>query len=371
MSDTRPVAVTPGPDHSPDMQEGDFGLDGDIAATMASALEQVFKDDADTADGDTQPAPASSPSSGEDTGVEGDGAGAGGEAVGEGAAPDPVAPAASAPTDEFSLDRYTEEYFGTKLSREQAADLFGVLGSLQRLTPEQRAQLDATLAGGMQNQYPATTGQPIATPPAAPGSPPVPGLPPRPDDEYEAAIYDRMIAPLATSTAEQIEALRAEQARITQESLARQEREYTAEINAAATSWREAHPLLNDGEYDALIDTIQRSGTFPALVNAHGSPARATEAALEQFFWADPNLRNRAIANIASGRVEGDPTSPDPASPVAQQQAEIEKHRQARAASVAGGGGNTTSRTPPTPKSKDERKAAMIAELGAQGEYAN
>lgn len=368
------------------LQEGDFGLDGDLRATMLAALEERWgKDDPDAdadadadstaADTDATPGPDPATTSPATTGE--DGAGVGGDA-GEGAAPvDPAQPPpGTPPTDEdFSLDQYAQDYFGTRLTPAQSRELFGLLGGLQAMSPEQRAQLDAILAGGAPNQYPATTGQPVqpitpgqaATPPATPSH-----LPPRPPDEdYEAQrLYDQYIAPLATETSAQLEAIRAEQARITQAQLARQQQEMVSVIEAESAAWRAEHPVLSDGEFDALTDKIARSGVFAPLMHSQGNPAAATRAALDQFFWADPTLRARAVANIASGRAAGDPHTPDPDSPIAQQQAVAEAGRQARAASVTGGGGSATPRgQTPAPTTPDARKQAMIQTLAAEGNF--
>lgn len=394
-----PGGLIPDPGASA-LQEGDFGLDGDLRATMLAALESRWNADnpgattlpdddastqsaADQAAGANQPDPATPSTAVAPTPALEDGAGVGGDA-GEGAAPvDPALlppgtpPSTSAPTpaSDFDLNAYARDYFGTNLTPDQARELFGVLGGLQALTPEQRYTLDQTLAGGAPNQYPATTGQPVQpiTPGPAPSSSPPAnplGLPPRPDDEYEARIYDQYIAPLAAATQAQLSDVQANIARTTQAQLDRQRAEADAQIASSASAWRAQHPILTDGEYDALTDRIIRSGTFGPLVQAHGSVAAATSAALDQFFWADPTLRQKAIANIASGRQAGDPSTSDPTSPVAQQAASDAAQRQGRAASVAGGGGNSTPRGPaPAPTDAASRKQAMIQELAAQGDF--
>ena len=393
-----------------DLQSGDFGLDGDLRATMLAALESRWNADdpgattLDDDDSSTQPAADSDATPGPDpattspdaaTPAAGEGgAGVGDAGGGEGAAPvDPSPPAdpGTPSTDDaqFNLDAYAEQYFGTRLNPAQARELFAVLGGLQSLTPDQRAQVDQIVAGGAPNQYPVTTGQPVqqqtypvpvtqpgtSNPPAtSPATPPVaPNLPPRPpDDDYEAQrLYDQYIAPLAQSTQVQLAMIQENIAATTRAQQAAEQERVVAQIEASATSWRAQHPILSDGEYDALTDRITRSGTFPALINAHrGDVQAATAAALDQFFWADPNLRARAIANVASGRQAGDPSTPDPTSPVAQQAASADLQRQGRAASVAGGGGSTTSRgQTPAPKDSASRKAAMVQELAAQGDF--
>jgi hypothetical protein len=372
------------------LQEGDFGLDGDLRATMLQALETHFQEnDADEADGTDQPPATPSPDAATPAPGE-DGAGGGGDA-GEGAAPDDLAPAApgAAPTVpgtpedamQFSLDAYAQEYFGTKLTPAQARELFSVLGGLQSLTPAQREQVDRIVAGGAPDQYPVTQGQPVAPitqPPATPPSATSPtsplgqpfSLPPRPDDEYEAQLYDKYIAPLAAATTTQLSQIQAEIDRNTQAQLAREQQEIMAAVESSANAWRAEHPVLTQGEFDALTDKVARSQVFPAMVRTHGSPAEATRAVLDQFFWADPNLRSKALANVASGRAAGDPHTIDPDSPVAQQNAALEANRQARAASVAGGGGAATPRgAVPQPKDAAGRKQAMIQELAQQGDF--
>lgn len=382
--------------HHPDpggLQTGEFGLEGDLRSAMTQALEQVWgQGDGDEGEGNQTddaatdaPAqdPAPPPPPGDGTG----GAGAGGEAAGEEAATDPAAAPAPAPTpstdpasEDFSLDEYAAQYFGTRLTPQQARDLFGVLGGLQSLTPEKREYLDRVLSGQEQvPSYPATTGQPITPQPSpTPTSTPPPSspsqlspsnlpptLPPRPDDEYEAAIYDRYIAPLYNSFDQRLTTIQSQIEQTTQAQLIRQQQEASTRIESASTAWRADHPDLTDAEYDSLTDSIVRSGTFPALVQAHGSIEAATRAAFEQHFWATPHLRERAIANIASGRAPGDRSTPDPSSPTSQANLTADLERQARAASVAGGGGAATPRgaTPP-PTTPEGRKSAMIAELG-------
>lgn len=381
---TRPPTVPGGLTDSPgaeDLRTDGDGLDGDLRTRLERALTERWNaddpgattlDDTNDADTAATPDPASpSTSAAPDAAPVEDGAGVGGDA-GEGAAP--VDPASSSdpgtpPPDDFSLDEYATQYFGTRLSRDQARNLFATLNGLQNLTPQQREEVDRVLAGGQAGQYPATTGQPITPgqPPQSyqPSTPATPGLPPRPDDEYEAQIYDRYIAPLA-QTQQQIQQ---QIAATTAAQLERERAEAAATIERASSEWRARNAGLTDGEYDALVERISRSGVFPALINSLGSVASATHAALDQFFWADESLRSRAIANLASGRSAGDST-PDPTSPIAQQQQADDAQRQARAASVAGGGGSTTPRdTPPAPKDAAGRKAAMIQELAQQGDF--
>ena len=401
MSDTTTNSPNPIPGGLMDdpgasaLQEGEFGLDGDLRSTMLQALETHFQNtddttdtnDAATADGIDQPPATPSPDAAPPASGE-DGAGGGGDA-GEGAAPaDPASSPPSTPppgedATQFSLDQYAEQYFGTRLNPAQARELFSVLGGLQSLTPAQRAQVDRIVAGGAPDQYPVTQAQPVQqtqAPITQPGPPATPAqgigtagpfaLPPRPDDEYEAQIYDKYIAPLANATTSQLANIQAEIDRNTQAQLAREQQEIMSAVEQTANAWRADHPVLSDGEFDALTDKVARSQVFPAMIRTHGNPADATRAVLDQFFWADPALRSKALANVASGRVAGDPNAVDPNSPIAQQNADLEKNRQARAASVAGGGGSATPRgTVPQPKDSAGRKAAMIQELAAQGDF--
>lgn len=388
MSDTTTPSTRPSVTHGmvedpAELQTGDFGLDGDLRATMLDALEKNWNaDDPGATDIPADTDPAATPPTPAPTSPEGEGAGAGGDAAaGDGAAPDPAAapPAPTPPADgqdDFTLDAYAREYFGTQLTKEQARDLFGVLGGLQALTPEQRQQLDQVLAGGNPGQqYPVTTGTPVTqptAPPSVPGSSPTssPIIPPRPDDEYEAQLYDRYIAPLAATIDGRVKSIEEQVALTTQQQLLQQQRANDSIIANASTSWRAQYPDLTDGEYDALTDRIIRSGVFPAVVNAHGGDfSAATQAVLEQHFWADPNLRSKAIANLASGRAPGDATTQTPEA--AASSASDAAHRQARAASVSGGGGAVTPRgdQASTPNTADGRKKAMISEIAAEGDF--
>jgi hypothetical protein len=400
MSDTseRPPVTQPTVDSEGGVQTDDFGLKPDLKEMLVEALEKRWTDpenppttlddepagDApaqqhpgipteDSADTAATPAPAPSPTPGSDGQGLGAGAGGGGDAAGEGAAPDPASAPPSAPTsqEEFDLNSYARDYFGTDLTPAQSRELFRLFGGLQAMTDEQRMQVDQILAGGRPGVYPGTTGQPPLTQgynpalePPGQQPPAIPGLPPRPDDEYEAAIYDKLIAPFAQTIAQQVGGMQQEIALSTQQRLEAERQRSIAQIEEAQNAWKAKYPVITDGEFDALTDRVVRGGQFPALVASLG-PARATEQILEQHLWTDENLRNRILANVASGRAPGDPATVDPTSPVAQQAADAASGRQARAASVAGGGGAPTTHTPKAPTTKQERHDAMIRELEA------
>lgn len=389
------------------LAEGDFGLKPNMQEALADALDKVWNkddpglvvlpdDDPALADGapasdqsttplaDTAspPAPASPPDAGPTSSAE---SGAGGEgALAEGAAPSSPASPAPAPTtqESFDLNKYARDYFGTDLTREQSAELFGLLGGLQAMNPQQRAELDRILAGGQAGQYPASTGQPVqydtsprptpiigTQPPAE--DPAVATLGPRPDaDEYLAAQWD-LSAKVVRANHDSLSSIQQDIARNTQFQLEQQQQQINREIAEASTAWREQNKVVTDGEYDRLIDEITQSGVFHPLVQRHGV-AGATKLALDQAFWANESLRARALANAASGRDPLDPTTPDPNSPVAQQQQTVEQGRQARAGSVAGGGGvaQPPGGAVPKPKTKAERQAAMTAEIAADEAFA-
>lgn len=383
------------------VQDGDFGLGGDLSKQLVEALEKRWNPDdpgattlepdpdpdnpsADTA---ATPVPAPEPPAGTPAGEDGGGGERAADAPGGAATPasddttPPVTPPAGEGAEEFSPGSYFDEYFGTHLTREQAQQLAGMIGGLQSLSPEQRAELDRVLAGGQPGVYPATMGQQpgqqqvatqpqvqVATDPAS--DPAVALLGPRPDnDEYLAAQWD-MSARVARAQHQSNEALRADLERNTQMELQRQREAAATRITEAESSWRARYPAVTDAEFDGLKDRAIRSGTFQALVNQyHGDVAQATDAIYEQHLWTDPNLRARAIANIASGRQPGDPTTPDPSSPVAQQQAETEQGRRALASSVAGGGGSITPQTTSVPADPDQKKATMIQEIASQHEF--
>lgn len=398
----------------PGVQDGDFGVGpdaGDLKTQLLTALESRWNaddpgattlDDEPAPDG-SQPDPASGPPAsspadtaatpapapqpdGEPTPTQGQpddqgGAGGGGAASDGTAAgpPDASAPSAPAPTtpqdaDQFDMGAYFNDYFGTPLTREQAANLAGMISGLQALSPQQRAELDRVLAGGQPGQYPATMGQAVQPQPPmhpqqqmpdAAQDPAVAILGPRPDnDEYAAAQWD-MSARLARASHEQTEAIRADIARTTEVQQAQERERLNTQVTAAQSAWREQYKgVLSDAEFDGLTQRAYQSGTFPALhAQYHGDVDAAVRALYEQQFWADESFRSRAIANLSSGRVAGDPTQVDPASPVAQQQAAVDQGRQALASSVSGGGGSITPQSAGVPTDPDKRKAAMVAEL--------
>lgn len=404
MTDT--TRPSPLPTHFPepgasDLQTGDFGLNGDLKATMLAALEatwdkddpgatQLPADDADTISPDTPATAAPDPTSAVPPQAAADGA-AGAEAGGDGAAPDlpasPAAPNPDAAEAPFDLNTFARDYFGTDLNPAQARELFGLLNGLQNLSPAQQAQVDAVLAGGAQGQYPITApqqeyapqpqipgqlqipGQPAPQP--AIGQPPL-GLPPRPDDsDYEGQqVYDRYIAPMATMVDQRMATIEQQVAATTAAQQLREREGNAATITQASEVWRAEHPEITDGEWARLTDNVIRSGTLMPMVAAHGDFSKATRAVLEQHFWADDQLRAKAIANISSGRA-ANTGLPDATSPIASDASEIERQRQARAASVAGGGGGQTPRGGDitTPTSTEGRKAAMVAALSAEGNF--
>lgn len=397
MTDTRPD-VSPG-GHPPDQDEGvrtdDWGTSGDLREQLTRALESRWNaddpgattlddpdpNDATTGSADTaatpDPAPDASPDNLSQGQSDEEGAGDGraaDDATGVAAAPDAPATPSPAP-DDFDAGQYLNDYFGTNLTREQAEHVAGVIGGLQALSPDQRRMLDEALAGGQPYQYPATTGVPAQMQPTAPPAPTaedpaIAVLGPRPDnDEYAAQQWD-ITARGVRWNAEQTQALRADIDAQTRAEMQRQQAANQVRIDSAASSWRESYSDLSDGEFQAISDRAVRSGTFPALVAAHhGDVDAATRALYEQTFWSDPNLRARAIANIASGRAAGDSGTVDAKSPVAQSQAEVDAGRQALASSVSGGGGSVPRASTGVPADPEQRKAAMIAELQAQGDF--
>lgn len=387
------------------VQDGDFGLGGDLSRQLVEALEKrwnaddpgatTLEDDTPTptvppsADTAATPVPAPDPATGAEPAAED---GGGGERAAD--APDGAATVASDDTtppaaatldpasDDFSPGAYFDEFFGTHLTREQAQELAGMIGGLQALSPAQRARLDEVLARGP-GEYPATMGQQPQQHPEYQANPPQPQvavdpasdpavaiLGPRPDtDEYLAAQWD-ISARLARAQHQSNEALRADIARTTQMEMQRQQEANAARITAAEDAWRSKYPVLTPAEFDGLKDRAIRSGTFPALVaQYHGDVGQAVDAVYEQHFWADPALRQKAVANLASGRTAGDPATPDPSSPVAQQQAETEAGRRALASSVAGGGGSITPSSTSLPTDPDKKKQAMVQELASQHDF--
>jgi hypothetical protein len=395
------------------VQDGEFGLGGNLRDQLLTALESRWNaddpgattlepttDSPPSADTAATPAPAPQPSTDagppqDQSGEDGAGGGRAAEDDGQGAAASPPPPdASSAPApsdtppappaadDAFDLGSYFNDYFGTPLNREQAQHLAGMISGLQNLTPDQRAELDRVLAQGRLGQYPATMGVP-AQPSMHPQQqmpdqqqmqqqqgvdPAVAILGPRPDDEYLAQQWD-ITARATRAQHEQMTALQADIARTTEMEMQRQQAQVAERTTRAQQAWRESHPILSDAEFDALTDSAVRSGTFPALVNKHhGDIDAATAALYDQHFWADPALREKAIANLASGRQAGN-GQPDPNSLVAQQQAQTDAGRQALASSVAGGGGSVTPQSTSVPSDPDKRKAAMTAEIAAQHDF--
>lgn len=406
---TRPSLVPGGQVDDPnELRTDDFGLGGDLRKQLVDALEKKWNpedpgattldDETDDSSADTAATPAPAPETSQPDASQGqaaqDGAG-GGRAADEGggaatqAPTDDTTPPAptTAPTaeEEFDLKAYVRDYFGTDLTREQSQRLFGMLSRLQSLSPEEQAYLDQVLSGGQQGQFPATLGQP-AQPQQQVVAPPYPGqtghqadaspdpavavLGPRPDaDEYAAQQWD-LTARAVRAQSEQLSAIEQNIAATTRAQQEQQYQQAVARIDSAQSAWREQYKVLSDGEFDGLVARAAQTGTFPALIQAHhGDIEAATNALLEQQFWADKNLRERAIANIASGRQPGDATQLDPSSPVAQDAAAADAGRQALAGSVAGGGGSITPQTTAVPKDPEKKKQAMVQELASQHDF--
>lgn len=391
-----PASVPGGPLQSDAELDGlrgdDFGLDGDMRKQLVDALTERWNPDADPddqpvppADTAATPVPAPDPST---TGPsqsqpDEDGAGDGGAAEPQtpAAGDQGVAPPVPAPTpEEVDLNALARDYFGTALTREQSQELFGILGGLQALSPQQRARLDQLIAQeqlGQAPQYPVS-GQPDyapqpqpapqqqPTPPAPADDPAVSILGPRPDDDYTAQVWD-LNARAVRAQQQQIADIQANIAHQTQLDQQRQHEANVARVNSATETWRARHALLNDDEYRGLYQRVEQSGQFPAAVAAHhGDVAAAVESVFDQHFWSDPRFRERAMANAASGRDPMDPGQTDPTSPVAQQQRELEQGRQQLAGSVAAGGGSATpppGTATPVPSDPASKHAAMVAEL--------
>lgn len=400
--------LVPGGQHDDpnDLRTDDFGLGGDLRKQLTDALTKVWDaddpgatpipddtappatpspDDTGSADTAATPAPAPETSPADAQGQQGeDGAGGGRAADDGGGAATQTSPATTPPAptnagdatgDDFDLGEFLNGYFGTPLNKEQAQYLAGAFANLQSLSPQQRAELDRVLAGGQPNAYPATMGQAVShqTAPESlttpPDDPALAVLGNRPDDDYLGAQWD-MNAATIRANSQRLDQIQAEIERNTQAEMQRQAQAHAARIEEAKASWREQHKDLADAEFDGLLKRAELSQTFPGLVAAHhGDITAATNALLEQHYWSDPALRERAIANIASGRQAGDATQVDPANGVAQQQAAVDAGRQQLASSVAGGGGSVTPATATPPTDPDKRKAAMAQEIAANHDF--
>lgn len=413
MSDTTatPQTIVPGGqvDDPNVLRTDDFGLGGNLRDQLVTALTERWNpddpgattlDEDGSADTAATPAPAQQPDDSQDPpqgqpSQDGAGGGRAAEDDGTGGAatpppatddtPPPGTQPPAQPTDQevFDLNAYARDYFGTDLTRDQSQRLFSMLSRLQSLTPDEQAWIDGVLSGGQAGQYPGTMGQPasggsqqvqptVGTAPQGQSAddPAVAVLGARPDnDEYAAQQWD-LTARGIRWQAEQTAAIQADIARTTQFQMEQAQAQAAAKVDTAVQAWRTSYPVMSDGEFDGLVQRAAQTGQLPALVaHHHGDVEAATRALLEQQFWADPTLRERAIANVASGRAPGDAATVDPASPVAQQQQVADQGRQALASSVAGGGGSVTPATQTVPKDPEQRKAAMAAEIAAQHDF--
>lgn len=115
-------------------------------------------------------------------------------------------------------------------------------------------------------------------------------------------------------------------------------------IDAAHVAFRDDYSL-NDDQMQQLGQAVVQANIFPALIARHnGDVEAATRSALDMMFWSTPQFRDLK-------------TQQDLTALATESTATIDKQKKMSALASSGG---SVPRTNPTPRTKDERYAAMV-----------
>lgn len=236
--------------------------------------------------------------------------------------------------------RFLQEY-GRLPSGQELDALFQVQRDIARLTPEQRAQVEQAMYG---QQY----GQPGPTFPQQPPVPqPQPALDPFGEPDVGQVVQQQVQAALQPIQ-QQNAALMAQMQQDAQARADQERARLVQQIEAGAAAVKQRYNLT-DQDADGFVNRVAQSGIMSGLLSAHGDGRAAMEAAMEQTMWADEAFRYRETVRTQAV--------------AAQQQAQDEARRQ-KAGQLGGGSGTVPRDDAPVPTTRQERHAAMAAELG-------
>jgi hypothetical protein len=217
------------------------------------------------------------------------------------------------------------------LTSEQAEQALAVYDWASQLTPQHMQAINALLSG----QYRL---EPVDAP-AAQAAQPEPQV--EDDlDELEPAVAQRI-----RDLEARLEAVTATQDNGEQERI-------TAALQHGAQQFA-AEYKLEPAEMERLEQAIVQYQSLTGHIRYTGDYAAGMRSALEQAYWADPELRSRALnAQIVEQAAKDAET---------RQQTSAKKRK---AGSLSGSGGSVP-RTAPVPSTPQDKRAAMVAEIAS------
>lgn len=262
------------------------------------------------------------------------------ETTDEGTAPDPGAP----PVEEREWAEDWEYDDGLKISREQARS-FASFEAYLAENPEVAQGIYRLVSGLPDETMPPATESPAPLPPAgAPTTPPDLDL----DDPVQARLWQEI-----QDTRARLGELSQQQQQAQQFVQSQTEASSTALIDRAKASFIQQHNFTSE-DMTEVENVAARLNVLPSLLNAVDpvtgvprkvDPLQALETAFDLAVWQIPRLRDQQIAEF-------------------QAQARQDNKRKKKLTSLGGSSGNVPRQTNEVPNSPQERRAAMIKEVG-------
>lgn len=257
---------------------------------------------------------------------------------GEGEGEQGSASGSPSPDTDFSLDQFYRDMYGEEPTAEQAVGLMRIAEDLARLTPEQSQQLYDTLYGGGTPQTPAPAPAPAPEPTVTNLD-----LPDYLDDETKQAFQTMQAA--NERLQEQMKAIELQQQSANHQ---QQQQQVQMDVSNGVKRFRDDYPQLNDQDYAVLQAKAGQSAIYAGLASQNGHE-RATYDTLRYTLADMPELRQRIIQED-----------------VAKEEARTQEDakRKAKASAVSGGSAGTP-QPDNKPKTKQDRAAAMLADIKA------
>lgn len=299
------------------------------------------------------PDPTSEPPSGADSDGSSTSSSSGGD-EGTGGAADPLIPGVlysqPPPTQEP-----TYEVGGRTLTQSEMEAVLSLSDYWSSVPAEQVQQIDQFLAGRAQ-LHPgfgigAQPGSPAAGQPGDGGGAAHAGTVPGITDDEE--WLDPRAAAEIQRLRQQVEAQGELQSRLLQhtvQSTAEQQRQLLINRTDAAAESYAALRQITPEEMQQLTNIVAQSGVFMPILQRHsGNVETAVQEAYDLMYWQVDSLRQRALD----------------AQTIAYIERETEARRTRRKATSLTSGGGSAPRTQPTPQTRADREAAMVAEVRA------
>lgn len=251
----------------------------------------------------------------------------------------------------------TFTFAGVEYKPEELAQGVQLRNWYQSLNPQQLQSIDALLSG----QY-----RLVPAHEAIPAAPPIATAPAQsPASSTAPAITDDDAGDWLDPRAQQeINALRSELANLQQsvqqsvtplvQSQHDAHMQQTLNLVDAATQEFTSRYNLTPEQAQPILQSVVEAQILPGLQARHGGDVKsATLAALDMMFWTTPSFREPYVQQK---------TAADLAALTAQQQTDKVKQQQMTALSASGG---SVPRRDPKPNNKEDRHAAMVAEIAA------